>query len=117
MAKQSGVTPTDDERAHVVALTKRGNGSARRFTRAQLWRQAEADLADEALAQALPRGTATVERLRERFGAAGRAAALSERPRPGGRRTLDGRPEAVRIALACRTPPEGRGRDHHLRRH
>jgi hypothetical protein len=64
MAKKYIVTLTDDERAPLVALTKRGKVSARRLTRAHLLLQADADLADEAIAQALHIGTATVERIR-----------------------------------------------------
>jgi hypothetical protein len=102
------VTLTHEERAPRHALTKRGPVSARRLTRAHLLLQADAGLSDEAIAQALHRGPATVERIRQRFGDEGLEAALGERPRPGGQRQLDGRPEAVRIALACRMPPEGR---------
>jgi transposase len=108
MAKKDIVTLTDDERAQLVALTKRGNVSARRLTRAHLLLQADADLADVAIAQALHVGTATVERIRKRFVEEGLEAALSERPRPGGQRKLDGTQEAFLIALACSTPPAGR---------
>jgi transposase len=108
MAKKSIVTLTDDERAQLVALTKRGKVSARRLRRAHLLLQADAGLADEAIARALHIGTAPVERIRKRFVEEGLEAALSERPRPGGRRKLNGRQEAFLIALACSTPPEGR---------
>jgi transposase len=108
MAKKYLVTLTDEERAQLHALTKRGTVSARRLTRAHLLLQADAGLSDEAIAQALHIGTATVERIRKRFVEEGLEAALSERPRPGGQRKLDGRQEAFLIALACSTPPEGR---------
>jgi transposase len=108
MAKKYIVTLTDEERAQLHALTKRGTVSARRLTRAHLLLQADAGLSDEAIAQALHIGTATVERIRKRFVEEGLEAALSERPRPGGQRKLDGRQEAFLIALACSTPPEGR---------
>ena len=36
--------------------------------------------------------------------------ALREQPRPGQRRKLSGKQEAHVIAVACSTPPEGRGR-------
>jgi putative transposase len=68
----------------------------------------DADLADEAIARARHVGTATVERIRKRFVEEGLEAALRARPRPGGQRKLDGRPEAFLIALVCSTPPEGR---------
>jgi transposase len=108
MAKKYIVTLTDDEQAHLLALTKRGNVSARRLTRAQLLLQADTGWSDEAIAQALHIGTATVERIRKRFVEEGLEAALAERPRPGGQRKLDGKQEAFLIALACSTPPEGR---------
>jgi transposase len=108
MAKKYIVTLTDDERAQLLALTKRGTVSARRLTRAHLLLQADAGLSDEAIAQALHVGTATVERIRKRFVEEGLEAALAERPRPGGQRKLEGKQEAFLIALACSTPPEGR---------
>jgi transposase len=108
MAKKYIVTLTDEERAQLHALTQRGTVSARRLPRAHLVLQADAGLSDEAMAQALPIGTATVERIRKRVVEEGLEAALSERPRPGGQRKLDGRQEAFLIALACSTPPAGR---------
>jgi transposase len=98
----------DDERAQLLALTKRGTVSARRLSRAHIVLQADTGLSDDAIAQALHIGTATVEHIRKRFVEDGLEAALSERPRPGGQRKLDGKPEAFLIALACSTPPEGR---------
>jgi transposase len=102
------LTTRDEERAQLHALTKRGTVAARRLTRAHLVLQADAGLSDEAIAQALHIGTATVARIRKRFVAEGLEGALSERPRPGGQRKLDGKPEAFLLALACSTPPEGR---------
>ncbi|MFX8358783.1 helix-turn-helix domain-containing protein, partial [Acinetobacter baumannii] len=37
-------------------------------------------------------------------------AALSEETRPGARRKLSGKEEALLVATACSTPPEGRAR-------
>jgi transposase len=108
MAKKYIVTLMDDERAQLLALTKRGKVAARRLTRAHILLQAETGLSDEIIAQALHIGPATVERIRKRFVEEGLEAALTERPRPGGQRKLDGKQEAFLIALACSTPPEGR---------
>jgi transposase len=108
MAKQYIVNLADDERAQLLALTKRGKVSARRLSRAHILLQADTGLSDDAIAQALHIGTATVERIRKRFVEDGLEAALSEQPRPGGQRKLDGKQEAFLIALACSTPPEGR---------
>jgi transposase len=53
-------------------------------------------------------GTTTVERLRRRWVEGGLPAALQERPRPGGNPKLDGKQEALLVALACSEPPEDR---------
>jgi transposase len=66
MAKKYIVNLADDERAQLLALTKRGKASARRLSRAHMLLQA-AGLSDDAIAQALHLGTATVERIRKRF--------------------------------------------------
>jgi transposase len=108
MAKRYLVTLSEDERAHLLALTKKGKVAARKLMRAHILLQADAGVADTAIAAALHAGTATVERIRKRFVEEGLEAALSERPRPGGRRKLDGKQEALLIALACSTPSEGR---------
>ena len=108
MAKRYLVTLTEDERLSLLGLTKKGKISARKLTRAHILLQAGAGVSDKAIAAALHIGIATVERIRKRFVEAGLEAAVSERPRPGGQRKLDGKQEAFLIALACSTPPEGR---------
>jgi putative transposase len=108
MAKKYLVTLTGEEREVLLALTKRGKVAARKLMRAHILLQAEAGATDEAIARALHAGMATVERVRKRFVEQGLEAALTERPRPGGRRRLDGRTEAFLVALACSTPPDER---------
>jgi transposase len=108
MAKRYIVTLTEDARAQLLALTKQGKVSARPLTRAHILLQADAGGLDTVMAAALHVGIATVERVRKRFVEEGLEAALRERPRPGGQRKLDGQQEAFLMALACRTPPEGR---------
>jgi transposase len=108
MAKKYLVTLTGEERAILLALTKRGKVAARKLTRAHILLQADAGATDEAIARALHAGMATVERVRKRFVEQGLEAALTERPRPGGRRKLDGRTEAFLVALACSIPPDER---------
>jgi transposase len=108
MAKRYIVTLTEEERAHLLALTKKGTVSARQLTRAHILLQADAGGIDTVIAAALHVGIATVERVRKRFVEEGLEAALHERPRPGGQRKLESKQEAFLIALACSTPPEGR---------
>ena len=49
-----------------------------------------------------------MERIRKRFVEGGLEAALTERPRPGGKPKLDGKAEATLVAWACSTPPDDR---------
>lgn len=102
------VALTEEERASLRALTQKGKASARRIRRAQVLLLADADKTDEAIADALQVGVATIERLRKRFVQEGLDAALAERPRPGGLPKLDPKAEAFLIALACSDPPKGR---------
>jgi transposase len=108
MAKKYIVTLTGEERDALLALTKRGRIAARKVNRAHILLQADAGATDEAIAQGLHAGVATVERVRKRFVEQGLEAALTERPRPGGKHKLDGRTEALLVALACSTPPDER---------
>jgi transposase len=63
---------------------------------------------DERIAEKARVHRTTVERIRKRFVEEGLEAALSEHPRPGKERLLDGKQEAFLFALACSKPPEGR---------
>jgi transposase len=110
MAKRYRVTLHADEQAQLLALIKKGRVAARQLARAHILLQADAGVADTAIATALHVGTATVERIRKRFVEEGLDVALRERPRPGGRRKLEGKYEAFLIALACSTPPDERPR-------
>jgi transposase len=80
------------------------------LTRARVLLKADERCSDPEIASALGIGLATVFRTRRRFVEEGLEQALRERPRPGGRRKLDGRQEAHLIAVACTTPPAGHAR-------
>jgi transposase len=108
MAKKYLVNLTEDERATLLTLTKKGTIAARTLTRAHILLHADSQATDDDIAQALHIGTATVERIRKRFVEEGLEAALNERPRAGGRRKLEGKREAFLVALACSTPPDER---------
>jgi transposase len=117
MAKRYRVTLTPEEREALGRMISRGKADARKLAHARVLLQAdEAEggpaRADEAIASALDVSVRTVERVRQRFVEQGLDAALW--PKPSKRiyaRKLDGgEQEAHLIALACSTPPEGKGR-------
>jgi len=107
-AKKYHVNLTEEERNCLQALLKGGQAKARKIARAHILLLADEDKTDEAIAGALHVGLATVARTRQRFVEGGLEWALTERPRPGAARKLDGKAEAFLIALACTDAPEGR---------
>ena len=65
---------------------------------------------DEEIARSIGVGGSTVYRTKRRFVLGNLAAALNEEPRPGARRKLTGKEEALLVATACSSPPAGRSR-------
>lgn len=108
MKKVYVVDLTDDERAHLLELSKKGEAAARKIRRAHMLLLADEGKRDADIAEALHTGASTVQRTRKRFVEGNLEFALNERPRPGGRRKLDSKGEAVLIALTRSAPPEGR---------
>jgi transposase len=116
MKKKYIVTLTEAEREMLQALLSRGKSAARKLVHARILLKADAGpggpgWGDDAIAEGLEVGRATVERVREAFVEHGVEAALERRkPCRQYERVLDGDGEAHLIALACQKPPEGRCR-------
>ena len=108
MAKQYVVKLTQADRTELLTLTRGGKTSARRMRRAQILLLADEQRSDRVIAEMLHVGISTVARTRQKYVEAGTLYALGERPRRGGERKLNGKQEAVLVALACSTPPGGR---------
>src|SRR6476659_377259 len=110
------VTLTADERRQLRDLIAAGKAAAQKLARARILLKADAApggpaWTDGRIAEALEVDVRTVERLRQRFVERGLEAALDRKPqdRPSRLRALDGDGEARLVALACSTPPQGRG--------
>jgi len=99
---------SETERTTLLGLIQKGKTAARKVRRAHVLLLAAEGKTDRQISEPLHTGTATVERLRKRFVEEGLEAALAEKPRPGAQRKLDGKQEALLVALTCSTPPEGR---------
>jgi transposase len=108
MPKKYVVQLRTHQRSQLYALIQKGNASARTIRRAHTLLLADEGQPAATIAATLPTSTATVTLTCKRVLTAGLEAALSDRPRPGGRRKLDGRQEAHLVALACSAPPAGR---------
>ncbi len=98
------------ERAELEALLSGGKHAVRKLKRAQILLAADGGASDEAIVASVAVGDSTVYRTKRRFVEGNLAAALSEEPRPGARRKLTGKEEALLVATACSKPPAGRAR-------
>jgi transposase len=98
------------EREQLTGLLSGGKHPARRLKRAQILLAADAGASDEDIAIGVAVGGSTIYRTKLRFVEGNLEAALSEEPRPGAARKLTGKEEALLVATACSTPPEGRAR-------
>ena len=98
------------ERAELTALLSGGKHAARKLKRAQVLLAADAGAGDEEIARSVGVGGSTVSRTKRRFVLGNLPAALGEQPRPGAKRKLSGKEEALLVATACSNPPAGRAR-------
>jgi transposase len=98
------------ERQQLEALVAGGRCAVRKIKRAQTLLAADAGRTDEQIANTVQVSTATVYRAKRRFVEDGMEHALSEDPRPGGKRKLSTNEEAMLVALACSSPPQGWGK-------
>src|ERR687886_1611598 len=98
------------ERGELRVVLSGGKHAARKLKRAQILLAADAGVADETVAISLDVGLSTVSRVKRRFVEGGLERALDEGPRPGAARKLSAKEEALLVATACSSPPEGRAR-------
>ena len=107
MAKKYHVTLSETEREQLQAMLGKGKLSVRKVKRVQVLLAAASGQLDEQIASTIQLHVNTVERIRKRFVEGGIEYALTEGKRPGGKTKLDGKGEAVLVALACSEPPAG----------
>src|SRR5207253_7427467 len=101
---------SEAERSELGSLVRGGQHAARKLKRAQILLAADAGVPDETIATSLAVGGSTVYRTKRRFVEGSVERALDEEPRPGAARKLTGKEEALLVATACASPPEGRAR-------
>jgi len=112
--KRYEVRLTDEERAVLQDLVRRGRAHSRKLLYARILLKTDASeggpaWTDARIAEALETSTDTVARERRRFSKDGLEVALMpKKPGRPRRRVLDGRAEAHLVALSCSEPPEGR---------
>ena len=112
-AKKHPVTLTDPDRQRLEKAVRSNKNSLRERTRARVLLAAghPAEFTDAQVAHQAGCCRALVGRVRRRFAAGGRAAALRQAAQPRRKpRRLDGGAEARLVAVACSAPPAGRQR-------
>jgi transposase len=116
MPKKYHVKLEDSERQHFEAILGKGRSAAHAQRHARILlladeNRSDGGLDDQAIAQAVSVGVATVERVRRIFVEHGLERAL-ERKDPDREypRKVDATVEAHLVAIACESPPQGRCR-------
>jgi transposase len=104
-----------EERAELNRLTLSGKIAVRKLNRVKILLLADenhvkGNQTDQAIAEKLEIGQATVERVRRNYAEKGIKAALTEKARSGRPPEIDGEVRAKITALACSTAPEGYAR-------
>ena len=99
-----------EERDQLHKMLSGGRHAARKLKRAQILLAADAGESDAAIAANISVGGSTVYRTKRRFVEGNLELALSEEPRPGATRKLSGKEQALLVATACSSPPQGRAR-------
>ena len=97
---------TKGQRRQLLDIVRTGTRSARVINHARILLMAERGLTTKQVAEALSLTAMCVYDVRSRFQTDG-LACLSDRPRPGRPRILDGKAEARLTAIACSEPPKG----------
>ncbi len=101
---------SQSERSELTTLLSGGKHPARKLKRAQILLAADSGASDDEIAMRVVVGGSTVTRTKRHFVEGNLEHALAEQPRPGAKRKLTGRQEALLIATACSTAPVGRRR-------
>ena len=96
------------EREHVRSVVADPRSGAQKRSRAQILLAVDRGVPDCTIAETLDCSESTIYRTKRRLVIEGLLAALSEKPRRGGRRKLSGNEVATLVAIACSDPPEGR---------
>lgn len=104
------VSLSDSEISQLQEITSKGKMAVRKLKRAQILLLADEGYSDEEIAMMLKVGESTVHRTRQKCVELGLESALSERPRRGRQKKLDGKAEAFLVATACSEAPLGRER-------
>ena len=104
-SKKFTVKMSTEEKEELQAIVKRGHRSARVIRRAQTLLWMDQGKSDKEIANLHDVSLATVSNTRKKWVTEG---TVEDKPRPGRPHVLDGKQEAMLVALACSDAPDGR---------
>ena len=102
------VNLTDEDRAYLNRLIRRGKTSARSLTRARILLMADEGYSNKEIVEILKTTKPTIVQIKKRYSQEGLDSAINEKPRSGAPIKIDGTIEAQVTLIACSEPPEGR---------
>jgi transposase len=108
MPKKYAVVLNEDEQKILESIVTKGQFNTRQIRRAHTLLMSRAGKSDQEIAELLHITTVTVAETRKRWCTERLTRQLSDQPKPGRKRKLDGKQEAFLVALACSDAPEGR---------
>jgi transposase len=97
----------DEQRSDLTRRLEHDALTGRQRRRVQVLLLANREKSDTQIARETGASPSTVERIRQRFADGGLESALRDKPRRGAPPKLDGKQEALVVALACSDAPEG----------
>jgi transposase len=98
---------SEEERAQLESIIRKGKSSARLQARARILLKADEGMLNQDIMSALDVSETMVYRARQRLVEEGLEAALRDKVRPGKKPKLDDKQCAHLIALACSAAPDG----------
>ena len=107
MPKKYVIKLREEDRQTFEEMVRKGKSSAQQIRRAQTLLMSDEGETDEDMAEVLRVTRHTVALTRKRWVEGQLGPTLKDKPRPGRQRKLDGKGEALLVALACSETPDG----------
>ena len=104
------VTPlhlSEDERTHVEVFVRRGKANARTLTRARILLKCDEGWSNGEIVEAFEVSDQTIRNVRQRYGAGGVEAVLTDKRQARRHQALSDGQAAHLIAITCSTVPDG----------
>jgi len=108
MSTKYRVNLSESEISKLQEITSKGKIAVRKLKRARVLLLSQEGHSDKQIATVLSLSESTVHRTRQKCVELGLESALTESPRKGRKRKLDGKAEAFLVATACSDAPSGR---------